>query len=93
MEMAGFVMEMSPLHQYRVFHVSLPHCFTHRDTTKVMKCFRSLSDLVALNIGQIGENLALGNATVVNAAEGEAICGLCHPRFIYIVLNVLRPAI
>ena len=81
MEMAGFVMEMLPLHQYRVFHVSLPHCFTHRDTTKVMKCFRSLSDLVALNIGQIGENLALGNATVVNAAEGEAICGLCHPRF------------
>ena len=78
---------------YRAFHVSLPHYFTHRDTTKVTKCFRSLSDLVALNIGQIGENLALGNATVVNAAEGEAICGLCHPRFIYIVLNVLCPAI
>ena len=45
---------------YRAYHVSLPHCFTHRDTTKVTKCFRSLSDLVALNIGQIGENLALG---------------------------------
>jgi elongation factor Ts len=40
---------------------------------------RSLSDLVALNIGQIGENLALGNATLVKAGEGEAICGLCHP--------------
>jgi len=40
---------------------------------------RSLSDLVALNIGQIGENLALGSATIVKAGEGEAICGLCHP--------------
>lgn len=40
---------------------------------------RSLSDLVALNIGQIGENLALGSATVVKAGDGEAICGLCHP--------------
>jgi len=40
---------------------------------------RSLSDLVALNIGQIGENLALGSATLVKAGDGEAICGLCHP--------------
>jgi len=40
---------------------------------------KSLSDLVALNIGQIGENLALGSATVVKAAEDESICGLCHP--------------
>ena len=37
---------------------------------------------MALNIGQIGENLALGSATIVKAEEGEAICGLCHPRFL-----------
>ena len=46
-------------------------------------CLRSLSDLVALNIGQIGENLALGSATIVKAGDGEAICGLCHPRFLH----------
>lgn len=40
----------------------------------------SLSDLVALNIGQIGENLALGRATVMIAGEGEKLCGLCHPN-------------
>ena len=38
---------------------------------------------MALNIGQIGENLALGSATIVKAGEGEAICGLCHPRFFF----------
>ena len=42
---------------------------------------KTLADLVALNIGQIGENLALGSATVVKAAEEESICGLCHPRY------------
>ena len=51
--------------------------------------FRSLSDLVALNIGQIGENLALGSATVVKAAEDESICGLCHPRYYKIFMAVL----
>ena len=51
--------------------------------------FRSLSDLVALNIGQIGENLALGSATVVKAAEDESICGLCHPRYQLILKAVL----
>ena len=51
--------------------------------------FRSLSDLVALNIGQIGENLALGSATVVKAAEDESICGLCHPRYQIILKAVL----
>ena len=50
---------------------------------------RSLSDLVALNIGQIGENLALGSATVVKAAEDESICGLCHPRYYKISIAVL----
>ena len=38
---------------------------------------------MALNIGQIGENLALGSATVVKAAENESICGLCHPRYFF----------
>ena len=51
--------------------------------------FRSLSDLVALNIGQIGENLALGSASVVKAAEDESICGLCHPRYYKIIKAVL----
>ena len=50
---------------------------------------RSLSDLVALNIGQIGENLALGSATVVKAAEEESICGLCHPRYCKFLMAVL----
>ena len=49
---------------------------------------RSLSDLVALNIGQIGENLALGSATFVKAAEDESICGLCHPRYYKILMAV-----
>ena len=30
----------------------------------------SLADLVALNIGQIGENMALGDATFIQAASG-----------------------
>ena len=56
-------------------------CLTIPENLSQCQCFRSLSDLVALNIGQIGENLALGSATIVKAGEGEAICGLCHPRF------------
>ena len=30
----------------------------------------SLADLVALNIGQIGENMALGDATFIQTASG-----------------------
>ena len=30
----------------------------------------SLADLVALNIGQIGENMAIGDATFVQTATG-----------------------
>lgn len=40
---------------------------------------KSLADLVALNIGQMGENLALGRVTVVRAGEGARLAGLCHP--------------
>ena len=32
---------------------------------------KSLADLVALNIGQMGENLALGRVTMVRAGEGR----------------------
>ena len=41
---------------------------------------KSLADLVALNIGQMGENLALGRVTMVRAGEGARLAGLCHPR-------------
>lgn len=40
---------------------------------------RSLADLVALSIGQLGENLALGRATVMKAGEGVKLNGLSHP--------------
>jgi len=39
----------------------------------------SLADLVALNIGQIGENIALGNATAFKAEPGTKLSGLTHP--------------
>jgi elongation factor Ts len=39
----------------------------------------SLADLVALNIGQIGENMALGDATFIQAASGISLAGLSHP--------------
>lgn len=39
----------------------------------------SLADLVALNIGQIGENMALGDATFIQTASGINLAGLSHP--------------
>jgi len=39
----------------------------------------SLADLVALNIGQIGENMALGSPTFIQAASGINLTGLSHP--------------
>jgi len=39
----------------------------------------SLADLVALNIGQIGENMALGDATFIQTASGISLAGLSHP--------------
>jgi len=39
----------------------------------------SLADLVALNIGQIGENIALGRVTLLQAGEGVRLSGLSHP--------------
>jgi len=40
---------------------------------------RSLADEIALNIGQIGENLALGRVTMMRAGEGVRLNGLSHP--------------
>eukprot|EP00088_Acartia_fossae_P061155 TRINITY_DN7340_c0_g1_i4.p1 TRINITY_DN7340_c0_g1~~TRINITY_DN7340_c0_g1_i4.p1 ORF type:complete len:307 (-),score=70.82 TRINITY_DN7340_c0_g1_i4:831-1751(-) len=39
----------------------------------------SLADLVALNIGQIGENMAIGEATLVQAVSGLNLSGFAHP--------------
>jgi len=40
---------------------------------------KSLADLVALNIGQIGENIALGGVTLFRAGPGVKLSGLSHP--------------
>eukprot|EP00092_Neocalanus_flemingeri_P029437 GFUD01031963.1.p1 GENE.GFUD01031963.1~~GFUD01031963.1.p1 ORF type:complete len:321 (-),score=80.36 GFUD01031963.1:39-1001(-) len=40
---------------------------------------KTLADLVALNIGQIGENIALGGVTIFTAGPGVKLCGLSHP--------------
>jgi len=40
---------------------------------------KTLADLVALQIGQIGENIALGGATLFTAGPGVQLSGLCHP--------------
>jgi len=39
----------------------------------------SLADLVALNIGQIGENMQIGDATFVQTAKDVSLAGLSHP--------------
>jgi len=39
----------------------------------------TLADLVALNIGQIGENIVLGGVTVIKAVPGVKLSGLSHP--------------
>jgi elongation factor Ts len=40
---------------------------------------KTLADLVALSIGQIGENIALGKVTLFQAGEGVRLAGLSHP--------------
>jgi len=40
---------------------------------------KTLADLVALNIGQIGENIALGGVTMIKVAPGVKLSGLSHP--------------
>jgi len=40
---------------------------------------KTLADVVALNIGQIGENIALGDVTVIKAVPGVKLSGLSHP--------------
>ena len=40
---------------------------------------KTLADLVALNIGQIGENIALGGVTMFKAAPNVKLSGLSHP--------------
>jgi len=40
---------------------------------------KTLADMVALNIGQIGENIALGGVTVFKAGPGVKLSGLSHP--------------
>jgi len=40
----------------------------------------SVADLVALNIGQIGENMVVGDATVVHSEKGVHLVGLSHPN-------------
>jgi len=40
---------------------------------------KSNSDLVALNIGQIGENIALGDATIIKVDSNSKLSGLSHP--------------
>jgi len=40
---------------------------------------KTLADLVALNIGHIGENLALGKVTLFKAGDGVKLSGLSHP--------------
>jgi len=45
----------------------------------VAKDGKSLADVVALNIGQIGENIVLGGGTVLQVGEGVRLAGLTHP--------------
>jgi len=40
---------------------------------------KTLADVVALNIGQIGENIVLGGGTVVQVGPGVRLAGLTHP--------------
>jgi len=40
----------------------------------------TLADLVALNIGQIGENMVIGDATVIHSEKGVNLVGLSHPN-------------
>merc|ERR1719282_873070 len=40
---------------------------------------KTVGDLVALNIGQIGENIALGQARILTASNGVKLAAQCHP--------------
>jgi len=40
---------------------------------------KTVGDLVALNIGQIGENIALGQARIFTASNGVKLAAQCHP--------------
>ena len=40
---------------------------------------KTVGDLVALNIGQIGENMALGQARLFSAGPGVRLAAQCHP--------------
>ena len=40
---------------------------------------KSLGDLVALNIGRIGENITLGSASLFSAGPGVKVAAACHP--------------
>ena len=43
----------------------------------------SLADLVALNIGQIGENMVIGDATLVQTAKGWIfLSGVLHGKML-----------
>jgi len=39
----------------------------------------TLADVVALSIGQVGENIVLGGATLMHTGEGVHLAGLTHP--------------
>ena len=43
------------------------------------KSGQSLADLVALNIGQIGENIVLRRGVTLSAGEGVKLAGVTHP--------------
>jgi len=40
---------------------------------------KTIGDLVALNIGQIGENMTLGEASLFSAGPGVRLAAQCHP--------------
>jgi len=40
---------------------------------------KTLADVVALNIGQLGENIVLGGATLLQVRPGAQLAGLTHP--------------
>lgn len=40
---------------------------------------KTIGDLVALNIGQIGENMAVGEASLFSAGAGVKLAAQCHP--------------
>ena len=60
--------------------VSIEHC--DREIVKSLTAAngQSLCDLIALNIGQIGENIVLSRVVnLTTAGSGYSLCGLTHP--------------